>query len=187
MTCNKFLLINDFLKKLNKLKHVPKEEHRSQIIPLRFIIPSSHSSIHPTPSLIGHLEPLLCRQPWNVLLNSPAYIHPSIPPSCLPNLINLALHPFCPTLSSPPERFIPLSLQTQDIQYLKWNRMNIKGAAVGSGSLFQRTPPYPSRPPRHLSLSNIFGSQSSVSSSSMIKSAMSSISHADESCFLYLN
>lgn len=63
---------------------------------------------------------------------SPAYIHPSIPPSCLPNPFNLALHPLCPVLSSPPERFIPLSQRTEDIHYLKWSRVNIKGAAVGS-------------------------------------------------------
>lgn len=62
--------------------------------------------------------------------------------------------------------------------------MNIKGAAVGSFSLRLLLPPSLACSP---SLHNISASQSSLSSSSMIKSAMSYISHADESCFLYLN
>lgn len=64
-----------------------------QSIPIRSIILSILSSIQPTSSLIGHLEPLLHRQPWSVLPNSPADIHPTTPPPCLSNLINLILVP----------------------------------------------------------------------------------------------
>lgn len=114
------------------------------------IIRSLYYSLRPfmhSPNPVSHWtthSPLLCRQPRNVVPNSPAYIQPSVPPSCLPNPFNLALHPLCPVLSSPPERFIPFSLQTQDVHYLKWSRMNIKG---GSSWIVLTAPPSPSRPP----------------------------------------
>lgn len=115
------------------LEFTPRPDHPSS--PLFYA--SIHPFIRPTPLPIGHLDPLPPRQPQNTVLNSPAYNHhPHIPPSSPSNLINLVLHPFRSILSSPPDHFILHSLQTEDVQYLKWNRMNIKWVAFGPGSLY---------------------------------------------------
>lgn len=77
-------------------------------------------------------------------------------------------------LSSPPNHCTPIHGK-QDKHYLKWNRMNIKllDYADWTAVFF-------------FCLSIIAARLSLCSSSSMIKRGMSSISHADESCFLTL-
>lgn len=105
---------------------------------------------------VRHLQPLLTRQPQ---------ISPAIPPSSLFNLLKMSfcsLHPFPSILSSPLSHFILHWLQTEDLHYLKWNRVSFKWAAVGSGSLYYSTlvfSPFLSS----LALSIIYGSFSLLS------------------------
>jgi len=90
------------------------------------------------------------RQRQNTLLNSPSHTHHSaIPPSCPSSHINLVLHPSRCIPSSPPNHFILYSLRTEDIHYLKWNRMNIKWVHQAHCIVF---PPHPT-PSLSLSLS----------------------------------
>lgn len=99
-------------------------DHPSSQLFYSFIQPSSFPIGYPAPLLYGGNHGIYS------LIQAHTFSQPSLHPVCSGLLIS------CPLLSSPPNHSFPYSLQTQDIQYLKWNRMNIKWVALGPVSLY---------------------------------------------------
>lgn len=125
-----------------------------------------YPSIHPFKPHFPIEYPSM-KSSWNIFLKLCASIHPIIPCPLFPTILIFHL-----VLSSPPNHCTPFHCK-QDKHYLKWNRMNIKWLGHDDWTTVFFLP-----------LSSVCGSQ--WSSSSMIKRSMSSISLADESCFLTL-